>query len=307
MPDMEIGQFPSQSRKHIFNKGVLNMIINHNMSAINANTVLKFKHWEVNSSMEKLASGLRINKAGDDASGLAVSEKMRAQIQGLRQAERNTEDGMSLVQTTEGYLNQTSDILQRIRVLAVQSSNGIYTDQDRQLIQVEVSALVDEVDRIASQAEFNKFKLLLGDFSRANPKASMWFHMGANMHQRERVYIGTMTAQGLGLKEGSGAFIADLATADSANRTIGLIDDGLHKISKQRADLGAYYNRLEYAAKGLMTAYENIQASESRIRDADMAETMVDMTKNQVLVQSGTAMLAQANMKTRTVLQLLGG
>ncbi|MFA5519122.1 MAG: flagellin [Spirochaetota bacterium] len=283
------------------------MIINHNMSAINANKVLKFKHWEVNSSMEKLASGLRINKAGDDASGLAVSEKMRAQINGLRQAERNTEDGMSFVQTTEGYLNQTSDILQRIRVLAVQSSNGIYTDQDRQLIQVEVSALVDEVDRIASQAEFNKFKLLLGDFSKANPKASMWFHMGANMHQRERVYIGTMTAQGLGLKEGSGAFIADLASADSANRTIGVIDDALHRISKQRADLGAYYNRLDYAAKGLMTAYENIQASESRIRDADMAETMVDMTKNQVLVQSGTAMLAQANMKTRTVLQLLGG
>ena len=257
--------------------------------------------------METLASGMRINKSGDDASGLAVSEKMRAQIQGLRQAERNTEDGMSFVQTTEGYLNQSSDILQRIRVLAVQSSNGIYTDQDRQLIQVEVSALVDEVDRIASQAEFNKFKLLLGDFSKANPKASMWFHMGANMHQRERVYIGTMTAQGLGLKEGSGAFIADLASADSANRTIGVIDDALHKISKQRADLGAYYNRLDYAAKGLMTAYENIQASESRIRDADMAETMVDMTKNQVLVQSGTAMLAQANMKTRTVLQLLGG
>lgn len=283
------------------------MIINHNMSAINANKVLKFKHWEVNSSMEKLSSGLRINKAGDDASGLAVSEKMRAQINGLRQAERNTEDGMSFVQTTEGYLNQTSEILQRIRVLAVQSSNGIYTDQDRQLIQVEVSALVDEVDRIASQAEFNKFKLLLGDFSKANPKASMWFHMGANMHQRERVYIGTMTAQGLGLKEGGGAFTADLASADSANRTIGVIDDALHKISKQRADLGAYYNRLDYAAKGLMTAYENIQASESRIRDADMAETMVDMTKNQVLVQSGTAMLAQANMKTRTVLQLLGG
>lgn len=283
------------------------MIINHNMSAINANTVLKFKHWEVNSSMEKLSSGLRINKAGDDASGLAVSEKMRAQINGLRQAERNTEDGMSFVQTTEGYLNQTSDILQRIRVLSVQSSNGIYTDQDRQLIQVEVSALVDEVDRIASQAEFNKFKLLLGDFAKANPKASMWFHMGANMHQRERVYIGTMTAQGLGLVEGSGAFIADLATAGGANRTIGVIDDALHKISKQRADLGAYYNRLDYAAKGLMTAYENIQASESRIRDADMAETMVDMTKNQVLVQSGTAMLAQANQKTRTVLQLLGG
>ncbi len=283
------------------------MIINHNMSAINANKVLKFKHWEVDKSMERLSSGMRINKSGDDASGLAVSEKMRTQIQGLRQAERNTEDGMSFVQTTEGYLNQTTEILQRIRVLSVQSSNGIYTDKDRQLIQVEVSALVDEVDRIASQAEFNKFKLLLGDFAKSNPKASMWFHMGANMHQRERVYIGTMTSQGLGLKEKSGAFIADLATAGSANKTIGVIDDALHKISKQRADLGAYYNRLEYAAKGLMTAYENIQASESRIRDADMAETMVDLTKNNVLVQSGTSMLAQANMKTRSVLQLIGG
>jgi len=277
------------------------------MSAINANRALKFKQWDTNRSMESLSSGLRINKAGDDASGLAVSEKMRTQIQGLRQAERNTEDGMSFVQTTEGYLNQTTEILQRIRVLAVQSSNGIYTDQDRQLIQVEVSALVDEVDRIASQAEFNKFKLLLGDFSKAGPKASMWFHMGANMNQRERVYIGTMTANGLGLKEKSGAFIADLASADSANRTIGVVDDALHKISKQRADLGAYYNRLDYATRGLMTAYENIQASESRIRDADMAETMVELTKDQVLVQSGTAMLAQANMKTRTILQLLGG
>jgi flagellin len=277
------------------------------MSAINANKVLKFKHWDVNKSTERLASGLRINRAGDDASGLAVSEKMRTQIQGLRQAERNTEDGMSFVQTAEGYLDQTATILQRIRTLSVQSSNGIYTQGDRQLIQVEVSALIDEVDRIASQAEFNKFKLLLGDFSRTNPKASMWFHMGANMHQRERVYIGTMTSQGLNLTEKTGRFLANLSTADGANRTIGVIDNALHKIAKQRADLGAYYNRLEYTAKGLMTAYENIQASESRIRDADMAETMVDLTKDQILTQSGTAMLAQANMKTRSILQLLGG
>ena len=283
------------------------MIINHNMSAINANKVLKFKHWDVDKSMEKLSSGMRINRAGDDASGLAVSEKMRSQIQGLRQAERNTEDGMSLVQTAEGYLNQTAAILQRIRVLAVQSSNGIYTQQDRQLIQVEVSALVDEVDRIASQAEFNKFKLLLGEFARTNPKASMWFHMGDNMHQRERIYVGTMTSQGLNLKEKTGKFLANLSTADNSNRTIGIIDDALHKVSKQRADLGAYFNRLEHASKGLMTAYENIQASESRIRDADMAETLVDLTKDQILTQSGTAMLAQANMKARTILQLLGG
>lgn len=283
------------------------MIINHNMSAINANKVNKFKHWDVSKSMEALSSGLRINKAGDDASGLAVSEKMRTQVQGLRQAERNTEDGMSFVQTAEGYLDQTATILQRLRVLSVQASNGIYTAEDRQLMQVEVSALVDEVDRIASQAEFNKFKLMLGDFSRTNAKASMWFHMGANMHQRERVYIGTMTAQGLNLKEKTGKFIANLSTAEGANKTIGLVDNSLHKIAKQRADLGAYYNRMETAAKGLMTAYENIQASESRIRDADMAETMVELTKNQVLVQSSTAMLAQANQKSRSVLQLIGG
>jgi flagellin len=283
------------------------MIINHNMSAINSNRVLKFKHWDVNKSMEKMSSGMRINRAGDDASGLAVSEKMRTQIQGLRQAERNTEDGMSFIQTAEGYLDQTSSIMQRIRVLAVQSSNGIYSQEDRQLIQVEVSALVDEVDRIASQAEFNKFKLLLGDFAKLNPKASMWFHMGPNMHQRERVYIGTMTAEGLSLKEKTGKFLVNLSTAEGSNRTIGVIDDSLHKIGKQRADLGAYYNRLEFAAKGLLNAYENIQASESRIRDADMAETLVDLSKDQILVQSGTAMLAQANMKTRTILQLLGG
>jgi len=282
------------------------MIINHNMSAINSHRVLKFKQWDVSRSMERLSSGMRINKAGDDASGLAVSEKMRTQIQGLRQAERNTEDGMSFVQTTEGYLEQTASILQRIRVLAVQSSNGIYSDEDRQLIQVEVSALVDEVDRIASQAEFNKFNLLLGHFSRTNPMASMWFHMGPNKDQRVQVYVGTMTAESLNLKQRTGEMV-NLATANGANAAIGVIDNSLQKISKQRADLGAYYNRLEYAAKGLLTAYENIQASESRIRDADMAESLVEMTKDQVLVQSGTAMLAQANMKTRSVLQLLGG
>ncbi len=282
------------------------MIINHNMSAINSNKVLKFKHWDVNRSMEQLSSGMRINRAGDDASGLAVSEKMRAQIQGLRQAERNTEDGMSLVQTAEGYLNQTAAILQRIRVLGVQSSNGIYSQLDRQLIQVEVSALIDEVDRIASQAEFNKFRLLLGEFSRTNARASMWFHMGPNMHQRERIYIQTMTSLGLGLKERTGRFLANLSTAEMANRTIGIVEDALHKISKQRADLGAYYNRPEHTARGLMNAFENMQASESRIRDADMAETLVDLTKDQILTQSGTAMLAQANMKSRTILQLLG-
>lgn len=282
------------------------MIINHNMSAINANRSLKFSHWNVNKSMERLSSGERINKAGDDASGLAVSEKMRTQVNGLRQAERNTEDGMSFVQTAEGYLNQTSQIIQRVRVMAIQSANGIYSSADRQLIQVEVSALVDEVDRVASQAEFNRFKVLMGEFSKINPKGSMWFHMGANQNQRERVYIGTMTAASFKFKDATGKVSLSLESPEGANNAIGSLDDALQRLSKQRADLGAYYNRLDFAAKGLMSAYENIQASESRIRDADMAEEMVSFTKDQVLVQSGTAMLAQANGSSQSVLRLLG-
>ena len=280
------------------------MIINHNLSAINSHRVLKFQHWEVSKNMERLSSGMRINRAGDDASGLAVSEKMRAQIKGLRQAERNTEDGMSMIQTTEGYLQGVANILQRIRVLAIQSSNGVYTPKDRQLIQVEVSQLVDEVDRIASQAEFNKMPLLQGHFARGSRIGSMWFHMGPNMHQRERVYIQTMTALSLGLSRPDGT-IMTISTPEFANESIGVLDVALNQINKQRADLGAYYNRLEHTAKGLMNAYENIQASESRIRDTDMAEEATHFTKNQILVQSGTAMLAQANLRPQSVLQLL--
>ena len=280
------------------------MIINHNMSAINSHRVLKFQHVEVNKNMEKLSSGMRINRAGDDASGLAVSEKMRSQIRGLRQATRNTEDGMSMIQTTEGYLGEVADILQRIRVLSVQSANGIYTANDRQMIQVEVSQLIDEVDRIASQAEFNKMNLLQGDFARGSRVSSMWFHMGANQHQRERVYIGTMTSRALNLTRNDGTLLT-LSTMEFANDAIGVLDDALHRVNKQRADLGAYFNRLEHAAKGLMVGYENLQASESRIRDTDMAEESVAFTKNQILVQSGTAMLAQANLRPQSVLQLL--
>ena len=280
------------------------MIINHNMSAINSQRVLKFQDWETQKNLEKLSTGMRINRSSDDASGLAVSEKMRTQIRGLRQAERNTEDGMSLVQTTEGFLTTTADILQRIRVLAVQSSNGIYTDNDRQLIQVEVSQMVNEVDRVASQAQFNTMSLLQGDFARDSRVASMWLHMGPNMHQRERVFIGTMTARSLNMKNIDGSIVS-ISTAGLANETIGRIDSALTKIAKQRADLGAYYTRLEFAAKGLMNAYENVQASESRIRDVDMAEEMSDLTKNQILIQSGTAMLAIANQKPQSVMRLL--
>ncbi len=280
------------------------MIINHNLSAINSQRVLKFQHWNVDKNMEKLSSGMRINRAGDDASGLAVSEKMRTQIAGLRQAERNTEDGMSFIQTTEGYLQNVADVIQRIRVLAIQSSNGIYSSEDRQMIQVEVSQLVDEVNRISSQAEFNRMSLLQGEFARGSSIASMWFHMGPNMHQRERVYISTMTARALSLEREDGSILT-LSTMEFANEAIGVLDSALTRINKQRADLGAYYNRLEHSAKGLMVAYENTQASESRIRDVDMAEESVMFSKNQILVQSGTAMLAQANLRSQSVLQLL--
>jgi flagellin len=280
------------------------MIINHNMSAINAHRALKFNVQDVDDSMAKLSSGMRINRAGDDPSGLAVSEKMRTQIHGLRQAERNTEDGISFIQTAEGFLGQTSDILQRMRVLAIQASNGVYSPADRQLIQVEVSQLVDEVDRTASQAEFNKFRLFQGDFARNSRTSSMWFHMGPNANQRERAYIGTMTAKSLGLRATDNKIVS-ISTPALANTTIGRVDKALDRIMKQRADLGAYQNRLEQASRGLMNAYENVQASESRIRDADMAEEMVGLTTRQILVETGTAMLAHAGARPQGILQLL--
>lgn len=289
------------------------MIINHNMSAIFAQRQNRFNNFEVNGNIEKLSSGLRINRAGDDASGLAVSEKMRSQIRGLLQAERNAQDGISFIQTTEGYLQESQDILQRMRELAIQSSNGIYTDEDRMQIQVEISQLVDEINRIASHAQFNGMNMLTGRFAKETGEnsvtASMWLHIGANMDQRERVFIGTMTAQGLGI-QGLGAMahaatFISMSSPDNANISISVIDAALRKVNKQRADLGAYQNRLEHATKGLAVGAENLQAAESRIRDTDMAKEMVQYTKNQILVQSSNAMLAQANMKTQSVLQLL--
>jgi flagellin len=289
------------------------MIINHNMSAIFAQRQQKLNNWAIDKDMEKLSSGLRINRAGDDASGLAVSEKMRSQIRGLRRAEKNAQDGISFIQTTEGYLQESQDIIQRLRELAVQASNGIYSDEDRMQIQVEVSQLIDEVNRIASHAQFNGMNLLTGRFARFTGEnvvtASMWLHIGANMDQRERLFIGTMTAQGLGLQNPNGpphtATFLSLSSPDRANMAIGLLDEALKIVNKQRADLGAYQNRLEYAMKGLDVGAENLQASESRIRDADMAEEMVRFVTHQILVQSSTAMLAQANTKPQTVLELL--
>jgi flagellin len=283
------------------------MIINHNMSSMYANRTLGVSNSQLAGNIEKLSSGQRINKAGDDASGLAVSEKMRSQIRGLNQAERNIQNGVSFIQTTEGYLSETTDILQRIRELAVQSANGIYTDEDRMQIQVEVSQLVAEVDRIASQAQFNGMNMLTGAFARDSAAGRvMQFQIGANVDQNEQVFIGTMTAQALGLTgtQGSDERIS-ISTPDTANMTIATLDNALKSVNRQRADLGAYQNRFEIAAKGIAVAAENLQAAESRIRDSDMASEMVEYTKNQILTQSGTAMLVQANSQSQNVLRLL--
>ena len=285
------------------------MVINHNMSAMFANRQLGVTGLSLNKDMEKLSSGERINRAGDDASGLAVSEKMRAQIRGLNQASQNCSNGISFIQTTEGYLQETTDIMQRIRELAVQASNGIYSEEDRMQIQVEISALVSEVDRVASAAQFNGMNMLTGRFAQPTGEnvvtASMWFHIGANMDQRVQVFIGTMSAAALGVRELGSEEKLSLATPEDANRAIGTIDEALKKINKQRADLGAYQNRLDLTVKGLNVAAENLQASESRIRDADMASQMVEFTKNSVLQQAGTAMLAQANSQSQNVLSRL--
>ena len=286
------------------------MIINHNMSAMFAQRSLGITDVNVTKNIEKLSSGLRINRAGDDASGLAVSEKMRSQIRGLNQASRNALDGISFIQTSEGYLQESQDILHRLRELAIQAANGIYSDEDRMQIQVEVSQLIDEIDRVASHAQFNGMNMLTGRFARDSGQnlvtASMWLHIGANMDQRKRVYIGTMTAKALGVKNVSDDSILSLSSPDGANMSIGIIDAAMKAINKQRADLGAYQTRLEYTIKGLDIGAENLQASESRIRDADMAKEMVEYVKNQILIQSGTAMLAQANTKAQSVLQLMG-
>jgi len=293
------------------------MIVNHNISAIFANRILRMSDSNLNANIEKLSSGLRINKAGDDASGLAVSEKMRGQISGLHQAMRNTEDATSFLQTTEGYLDETTQIAQRMRELAIQAGNGIYSDTDRGLINVEMSQLISEVDRIAKQAQFNGLNMLTGRFAQPQgttastsgstaQSAGLWFHIGPNMDQRVQLYVGNMTATALGLVSPEGNRMVSASSMDDANRSIGVIDKALESIVRQRADLGSYQNRFEKLYKGLYVAYENTQASESRIRDTDMALEMSDFVKNQILAQSNVSMLAQANLKPQLVLRLLG-
>jgi flagellin len=279
------------------------MRINHNMSAIFANRQLQLVASQADKNIERLASGQAINRAGDDASGLAVSEKMRTQINGLFQAEKNAQNGLSFIQVAEGSLSQINDILQRIRMLSVQSANGIYSNDDRKQVQVEVSSLIDEVDRIATSAEFNRMKMLTGIFARSSKTGSMFFHVGPNANQRIRAFITTMSSSAMEMR--TGEQVRSISTVGNANQMIGYIDRALDRLNRQRAELGAYYNRMENTTKALALSYENMLAADSRIRDADMAAEMVEFTKNQILVQTGVAMLAQANTKPQLILKLL--
>lgn len=278
------------------------MIISHNNAAQFASRIEGINTQNLQKSMEKLSSGERINRAGDDASNLAVSEKMRSQIRGLSQASKNISNGVSFLQTAEGYMSETTDILQRIRELAVQSANGIYSDEDRSQITVEISQLVAEVDRIASSAQFNGMNILSGRFA----EEGINFQIGSNMDQNVNIKIGSMSAEALGIRgTQSDESIVSVADQESANMTIGTIDEALKRVNQSRANLGAAQNRFEIAKKGIDIANENLTASESKIRDTDVAEEIVNYTKNNILTQSVTAMLAQANSNSQNVLSLL--
>jgi flagellin len=274
---------------------IYKMRINTNITALNAHRQLATNQSSMAKSIEKLSSGLRINRAGDDAAGLAISEKMRAQIRGLQQASRNAQDGISLIQTAEGALNESHAILQRMRELAVQSANDTNTDDDRAELQKEVEALVEELDRIANNTEFNTQKLLEGNFSGK-------LHIGANASQVLSITISDMTSGSTGLNVED----IDISDQDGANSAITTIDAAIKTLSEERSTLGAWQNRLEHTIANLNNAAENLQAAESRIRDVDMANEMMSFTRYQILQQASTAMLAQANLAPQSILQLLG-
>lgn len=280
------------------------MVINFNQSAAFASRMEGINTANVLKTSKELSSGMRINSAADDASGLAVSEKMRSQIRGLNQASRNVMNGVSMLQTAEGYMQSTTDILQRIRELAVQSANGIYSDEDRAMLQTEVEQLVSEVDRISQTAEFNGMTLLSGRFAEDGIK----LQVGANTDQNFTVKLGNMSATALGLKvagqDGTEQSIS-LSDPESANMALATVDEALKVVNKNRADVGASMNRMEMAQKGINIASENIAASESRIRNADMAKTITEHVKNQILQQSSVSLLSQANTNSQNVLALL--
>lgn len=269
------------------------MIINHNIPALNTYNRLVGNNNSVQKNMEKLASGLRINRAGDDAAGLAISEKMRAQIRGLDMSVKNAQDGISLIQTAEGALNETHAILQRIRELAVQSANDTNTDDDRAALQAEVKELLDEIDRIATETSFNTTPLLDGTFQ------DKVFHIGADSGQSITLSIADMSSSGLSVDG------VDISSQTGADGALDTLDAAIKLVSDERAKLGANQNRLEHTINNLGTATENLTAAESRIRDVDMAKEMMEFTKNNILSQAAQAMLAQANQLPQGVLQLL--
>ena len=273
------------------------MRINHNIAALNTYNKLNSATNAQSKSMEKLSSGLRINSAADDAAGLAISEKMRGQIRGLDMASKNSQDAISMIQTAEGALNETHDILQRMRELAVQSGNDTNTEEDRAQLQKEVSDLIEEVDRIATTTQFNGQNLL---DKTGGTDGKFTFQIGANKDQNLEVQFADMQAEALGINE------IDISTgATEASAAIETIDSAIKLVSDERSQLGAKQNRLDHTINNLNTSSENLTAAESRIRDVDMAKEMMNQTKNSILSQAAQAMLAQANQQPQGVLQLL--
>jgi len=275
------------------------MRINNNLMALNTHRQLSIVNDASSKSMEKLSSGYRINRAGDDAAGLSISEKMRAQIRGLNQASRNAQDGISMIQTAEGALQETQSILQRMRELAVQAANDTNVDADRSAIQDELSTLIEEIDRIATSTTFNEKKLLNGSLSDATNAVN--FQIGADKEVSMSLTIGKMDSEALNVNKVSNS----VSNYSDATNAIETIDAAIKKVSKERSKLGANQNRLEHTINNLNNAAENIQASESRIRDVDMAQEMMQLTKYNILQQAAQAMLAQANQVPQGVLQLL--
>ncbi|MGE6631041.1 flagellin Hag [Bacillus sp. NPDC077027] len=292
------------------------MRINHNIAALNTLNRLSSNNGASQKNMEKLSSGLRINRAGDDAAGLAISEKMRGQIRGLEMASKNSQDGISLIQTAEGALTETHSILQRMRELTVQAGNtGTQQTEDLTAIKDEMDALIEEIDGISNRTEFNGKKLLTGDFKAgATPATDLIFQIGANATQQIKVNIEEMSSTALGTSAALNVKTLDVtefATNAPDTAAVGydaqlkIVDDAINQVSSQRAKLGAVQNRLEHTINNLSASSENLTAAESRIRDVDMAKEMSEFTKNNILSQASQAMLAQANQQPQNVLQLL--
>ena len=280
------------------------MIINFNQAATFASRIANVNDSNLQNTMNALSSGKRINSAKDDASGLAVSTKMKSMIRGLNQASRNIADGSSMLNVASGYLQETTDILQRIRELAVQSSNGIFSADQRSMIQIEVSQLVSEIDRIASSATFNGLQLFTGKFATGNEAITL--HIGSQADQQISFNLEAATAEAFGLKnvQGSGESLS-ISSPDEANMAIATVDEALLRVSRQQSLIGANQNRMEVAKQGIDIASENMSAANSRIEDADMAEKIVEFSKNSILSQSSLAMIAQANSQNQNVLALL--